>query len=377
MSSPTDMAASESSMPASQAGENFINIQDLRELIYNQITPMNSHEYAGLFLSCKAINEEATESLFKSRRKLIAAEEKRCSELYRAPVRIQQPTSISDLRNARVELPQSMFVTKLMKYLKFFRNRAPQDYPDDYYNEDGEEEEYEEEEEEEEEYEDDYDGYDSDWAYTGWPPKPKQRKQPMFSEPLDTLFLTLYADTTPDLVNNSKYQDDLDHVRISHYVDGITTTVIDMGKNYLWQRLANWPMPSNCLLKAKTVVFDWGDKLDSEHPQLPPFLHTDIDQSHWHTEDWAMSMKQTTRTESRPFPTRGVYKWERKVEWEFDHRTEQQQHEELADFKVAYKAANGGQDPKEIREVLYKARGGWPSDADMEDIRRFTELMEL
>jgi hypothetical protein len=334
MSSLTDMAATQSSMPASQAGENFINIQELRELIYKQITPMNSHEYAGLFLSCKTINEEATESLFKPRRKLIAAEKKRCSKLYRAPVRIQQPNSISDLRNARVELPQSMFVLKLMRDL------------DNDYNE------------EDEEYEECYDSYE-EFQNTLWPPKPKQRRQPMCSEPLDKLSFTLYADTTPDLINDPRYDDCIDTFLIGNYIDGITSTVIEMRQTYLWQRLANRPMPSDCLLKAKTVVFDWCDMLDSE---LPPFLPGDIDHSHWHTEDWAMSMKKMQMLPSGDGPTRDVFKWKRQVDWKFDHRTEQQQHHDLIDFKAAYKAARGGNDPEEVVEGVDRGRFMWPSD---------------
>lgn len=96
-----------------------------------------------------------------------------------------------------------------------------------------------------------------------------------------------------------------------------------MRKTYVWQRLNKRPMSSDCLLKAKTVVFHWGNMLDSEHPQLPPFLQKNVFRSYWHTEDWAMSRKQTKRLPSYDGPRRGVYKWERKVDWEFDHRTEQ------------------------------------------------------
>jgi hypothetical protein len=92
--------------------EAFINIQELRDLIYARIalsSPTQLCDYSGLLLSCKTINSEATEALLAARRRVNATAKKYWSKIYGGEVRIPDPVSLSDLNSARVELPQSMF----------------------------------------------------------------------------------------------------------------------------------------------------------------------------------------------------------------------------------------------------------------------------
>lgn len=94
---------------STQPAEDFINISELRHLAYEHIATDDLAAHKGFLLSCSTIHSEATASLLKSRRAYIAAETKRWSAKYNAPIRIiQKLDTLRDSHSVEVELPSSM-----------------------------------------------------------------------------------------------------------------------------------------------------------------------------------------------------------------------------------------------------------------------------
>jgi len=92
-----------------KSAEDFINLYELRHLLYSYIPETNLSEYAGLFMSCKTIAAEVSDKYLTARRNDSAAQRTYWSDTYHAPVLITQPAKLSDLAVTEVQLPASMF----------------------------------------------------------------------------------------------------------------------------------------------------------------------------------------------------------------------------------------------------------------------------
>jgi hypothetical protein len=99
--------------PSPKSTEDFININGLRHLLYEQFSLADNGDlsnYTGFLMSRPIINSEAPTEMVNLRRKIIAAETKHWSAELQAPIRIAQPRTFKDLQRVKVQLPSSLFL---------------------------------------------------------------------------------------------------------------------------------------------------------------------------------------------------------------------------------------------------------------------------
>jgi len=92
-----------------KSAEDFMNIYELRHLLYSNIPELELSQYTGLFMSCKTIADEVSAKYLTPRRQYTAAQRTHWSNEYSAPVLITEPLKFDDLAIAEVQLQASMF----------------------------------------------------------------------------------------------------------------------------------------------------------------------------------------------------------------------------------------------------------------------------
>lgn len=116
---PLDLSLASMALESStQAAESFLNIHELRQMVYRLIDPSETKDYIGFLTSCKTIRAEATEVFVGPRNPLTTLEEEKQSVSYSefashrqfGGIRIQQSRPLTHLRSGVVTLPQFMFV---------------------------------------------------------------------------------------------------------------------------------------------------------------------------------------------------------------------------------------------------------------------------
>ncbi|KAH5690302.1 hypothetical protein HBI44_173280 [Parastagonospora nodorum] len=116
---PLDLGLADMALESStQAAEDFINIHELRQMVYQHIKQPDIKNYIGFLTSCKTIFAEVTEIYVGPYNRLAPQEKEKFSASYSklashgqfGGIRIPQLSLLGDHRLGIVSLPQSMFV---------------------------------------------------------------------------------------------------------------------------------------------------------------------------------------------------------------------------------------------------------------------------
>lgn len=164
-----------------QRAEDFINIHELRHLLYNKIIEEAEstnllRDYSGLLMTCKTIKEEMTVKLLEARCDLYRRAERFWSDMYMAAYLITDPAELKDVMVAKVQLPRSMFTEEWQIQLN---NRAEEAYDSDMEDQ----------------------AYDSDQEDEEPPHDEPVQSDILLSElPLAHLKITTYSDTSDSIL---------------------------------------------------------------------------------------------------------------------------------------------------------------------------------
>jgi hypothetical protein len=232
---PLDLTLANMALESStQAAEGFINIHELRQMVYQHIKQPDFKDYIGFLTSCKTIFAEVTEIYVGPYNRFAPQEEEKLSASYSklvshgqfGGIRIPQLSLLGDHRSGIVSLPQSMFVNAYHGQYKPPSARGHEHYTD---------------------WCERRDGY---YCMNCVSPVPRL---PMTSSDIDTLVIKTWADNLPTLAH-------LPNVRTPPFIiQDILAYAAHIHDTIIREEARLCRGSSEREIIPRKIIFDWSD----------------------------------------------------------------------------------------------------------------------